>query len=206
MTLCRDSPAVGQVERDAGLDARPKTQVAQHAQADVQDGDDRHPHVEYHRELPRVLHLVFQRQHLGEEEEDGAAVFPCSSAPPAPRTEPGDPSWTRCTGDETLCSNLRPLGLARRAPSRVICALAKGPCALPGAVPTGAQHLRAMLPTPHPKAARLCPSQSLILFFPAMAVALFPLAASLYGQVSNRQDNKKRTHERKKKSRDNAPS
>jgi len=58
------SPAVGQVECYAGLDGCPEAQVTQHTQADVQDGNDRHPHIEDQRELPWVLHLVFQRQHL----------------------------------------------------------------------------------------------------------------------------------------------
>lgn len=57
----RDSPAVGQVERYAGLNVRPEAQVPQDTQADVQDGDNGHPHIEDDWELLGVLHLVFQR-------------------------------------------------------------------------------------------------------------------------------------------------
>lgn len=73
----RDSPAVGQVECNAGLDVCPKAQVAQDTQADVQDGDNAHPHVEDDWELPGLLHLVFQRQHLGEEEEEDDRAASC---------------------------------------------------------------------------------------------------------------------------------
>lgn len=89
----RDSPAVGQVERYAGLNVCPETQVPQDAQADVQDGDNRHPHIEDDWELLRFLHPVFQWQHLGEEEEDDDRAADCShsSTPLSSRKQEGQP-------------------------------------------------------------------------------------------------------------------
>lgn len=77
-TAHRDSPAVGQVECNAGLNVCPEAQVAQDTQADVQDGDNAHPHVQDHWELTGLLHLVLQRQHLGEEEEEDDRAAGCS--------------------------------------------------------------------------------------------------------------------------------
>lgn len=59
-------PTVGQVEGYAPLDVSSKLQVPQTRQADVEDSDDSHSHIEDERELPRILHFVFKGQNLGE--------------------------------------------------------------------------------------------------------------------------------------------
>jgi len=57
-------PAVGQVERDAASDVLSEAHVPDGAEADVEEGDDAHPHIQDGDELLRPLHLVLQGKHL----------------------------------------------------------------------------------------------------------------------------------------------
>lgn len=57
-------PAVWQVQSDAAADVFPEAQVADGAQADVEESDDAHTQVHHLGELLRLLHFVFQRKDL----------------------------------------------------------------------------------------------------------------------------------------------
>lgn len=59
-------PAVWQVQSDAATDMFSETQVANGAQADVEDGDDAHTQIHHLGELLRLLHLIFQGKDLPE--------------------------------------------------------------------------------------------------------------------------------------------
>lgn len=183
----RDSPAIGQVERYAGLNVRPEAQVPQDTQADVQDGDNGHPHVEDDWELPGVLHLVFQRQHLGEEgrmiTEQQVAPAPLYPSAPWPSTVPPcqGTGWSHmelCRGDLISVLPLETFTPSMAGPQQghPCPRLNEGTCSLPlaGAVPTGGCvsgrcHLHYSL---HPKTAQPRPTGPgppchIILFSPA---------------------------------------
>lgn len=58
------SPAVGQVQGDAPADVLAEAHVAHGAQADVEEADYGHAHVQDQGEPLGVLHLILQGQNL----------------------------------------------------------------------------------------------------------------------------------------------
>lgn len=74
-----NSPAVGQIEGDAPADVLPKAHVAHSAQADVEEGDDGHAHVQDQAELLRLLHLILQGQNLQHQQEHRNTISPTES-------------------------------------------------------------------------------------------------------------------------------
>lgn len=57
-------PAVRQVESDAASYVLTKAQVPNGAEANVEEADDAHTHVQDHSETLRFLHLVLQGKNL----------------------------------------------------------------------------------------------------------------------------------------------